>query len=179
MTYIRSIPWFNAFFPYFVKNINSCSHFPAFLVFLECRPEADFWVRNNDPWNEGGLIGGYYNTRTDQENSMFHPVAAGIADCNLKIYSKAGMLVFESNEIELGWRLEGQTMRSRSLSVWKVRSTCRNRQTFFMAWDTMLLKYWFLVCCRRFVNILPIMGKMLIDFDVTFRKFGRIISYFV
>lgn len=92
--------------------------------------------------NVGGPIGGYYNARTDEESSVFHPVAAGVADYNLKIYSKTGMLVFESNEIELGWDgYHKGELCAPGVYVWKVRGTYRNRQKFIMAGDVTLLKY--------------------------------------
>lgn len=91
---------------------------------------------------EEGPTGGYYNMRTDEESSVFHPVAAGIADYNLKIYSKAGMLVFESNETELGWDgyYKGR-LCAPGVYVWKVRGTYRNGREFIMAGDVTLLKY--------------------------------------
>ncbi len=92
--------------------------------------------------NEGGPTGGNYNTRTDEESSVFHPVAAGVSDYNLKIYSKAGMLVFESNETGLGW--DGYYkggLCAPGVYVWKVRGTYRNGQKFIMAGDVTLLKY--------------------------------------
>ncbi|MCU0459536.1 MAG: PKD domain-containing protein [Bacteroidales bacterium] len=92
--------------------------------------------------NRGGPTGGYYNQRTDEESQVFHPVASGIASYNLKIYSKAGLLVFESNEIELGWDgyYRGE-LCTPGVYVWKVRGTYRNGQTFIMAGDVTLINY--------------------------------------
>lgn len=89
-----------------------------------------------------GPTGGYYNQRTDEESQVFHPVASGIDSYNLKIFSKAGLLVFESNEIELGWDgyYRGE-MCSPGVYVWKVRGTYRNGQTFILAGDVTLLNY--------------------------------------
>ncbi len=92
--------------------------------------------------NSGGPTGGYYNQRTDEESQVFHPVASGIVSYNLKIYSKAGMLVFESNDIELGWDgyYRGE-LCAPGVYVWKVRGTYRNGQTFIMAGDVTLINY--------------------------------------
>lgn len=92
--------------------------------------------------NTGGPTGGYYNLRSDEESQIFHPVASGIATYNLKIYSRAGMLVFESNEIGMGWDgwYKGG-MCAPGVYVWKVRGTYRNGQTFIMAGDVTLLNY--------------------------------------
>lgn len=90
----------------------------------------------------GGPTGGYYNIRTDEESAVFHPVASGIADYNLKIYSKAGLLVFESNETGIGWDgyYRGE-LCAPGVYVWKVRGTYRNGQPFIMAGDVTLLRY--------------------------------------
>lgn len=92
--------------------------------------------------NEGGPTGGYYNLRTDEESSVFHPVAAGVADYNLKIYSKTGLLVFESSDTELGWDgYHKGELCAPGVYVWKVRGSYRNGQEFIMAGDVTLLKY--------------------------------------
>ncbi len=92
--------------------------------------------------NTGGPSGGYYNQRTDMDNQVFHPVASGIAAYNLKIYSKAGLMVFESSDTEVGWDgyYKGQIC-SPGVYVWKVRGTYRNGQQIVMAGDVILLYY--------------------------------------
>jgi PKD repeat protein len=92
--------------------------------------------------NTGGPSGGYYNQRTDMDNQVFHPVTSGIDAYNLKIYSKSGMLVFESSDQEIGWDgyYKGQIC-SPGVYVWKVRGTYRNGQQIVMAGDVILLNY--------------------------------------
>ncbi len=92
--------------------------------------------------NSGGPTGGYYNRRTDEENQVFHPVASGVAAYNLKIYSKAGFLVFESDDIDMGWDgyNKGQ-LCSPGVYLWKVRGTYRNGQPIIMAGDVTLINY--------------------------------------
>lgn len=92
--------------------------------------------------NPGGPTGGYYNQQTDMDNQVFHPVASGIAAYNLKIYSKTGLLVFESSDQEIGWDgyYKGQIC-SPGVYVWKVRGTYRNGQQIVMAGDVILLNY--------------------------------------
>jgi PKD repeat protein len=92
--------------------------------------------------NTGGPTGGYYNHLTDMDNQVFHPVASGIAAYNLKIYSKAGLMVFESSDLEIGWDgyYKGQIC-SPGVYVWKVRGTYRNGQQIVMAGDVILLNY--------------------------------------
>jgi hypothetical protein len=92
--------------------------------------------------NSGGPTGGYYNQRTDEDNQVFHPVASGVASFNIKVYNKAGLLVFESNDIEMGWDgyYKGQIC-SPGVYVWKVRATYRNGQPIVMAGDVTLINY--------------------------------------
>jgi len=92
--------------------------------------------------NAGGPTGGYYNQRTDEDNQVFHPVTAGVTSYNLKIYSKVGMLVFESDDIAMGWDgyYKGQICTP-GVYVWKVRGTFRNGQPVVMAGDVTLLNY--------------------------------------
>ena len=90
----------------------------------------------------GGPTGGYYSRRTDEANQVFHPVAAGVSTYNLKIYSKAGMLVFESDDIAMGWDgyYKGE-LCSPGVYVWKVRATYRNGQSIILAGDVTLISY--------------------------------------
>ncbi len=92
--------------------------------------------------NTGGPTGGYYNQLTDMDNQVFHPVVSGIAAYNLKIYSKVGLMVFESSDTEVGWDgyYKGQ-LCSPGVYVWKVRATYRNGQQIVMAGDVLLLNY--------------------------------------
>jgi len=92
--------------------------------------------------NKGGPTGGYYNQRTDEHSQVFHPVASGVASYNLKIYSKAGLLVFESNDISMGWDgyYKGELCAA-GVYIWKVRGTYRNGETIIMAGDVTLLSY--------------------------------------
>ena len=92
--------------------------------------------------NSGGPTGGYYTRRTDEENQVFHPVASGVAAYNLKIYSKAGFLVFESDDIDMGWDgyNKGQ-LCSPGVYLWKIRGTYLNGQPIIMAGDVTLINY--------------------------------------
>jgi PKD repeat protein len=92
--------------------------------------------------NREGPTGGYYNRRTDEENQVFHPVASGIATYDLKIYSKAGLLVFESDDIDIGWDgyYKGE-LCGPGVYIWKVRGAYRNGQTIIMAGDVTLINY--------------------------------------
>jgi hypothetical protein len=92
--------------------------------------------------NRGGPTGGYYNQRTDEENQVFHPVASGVDSYNLKIYSKSGLLVFESDDIAMGWDgYHKGRLCIPGVYVWKVRGAYRNGQSIIMAGDVTLVSY--------------------------------------
>jgi PKD repeat protein len=92
--------------------------------------------------NTGGPTGGYYTQHTDQANMVFHPVCSGVTGFNLKIFSKQGLLVFESDDIYLGWDgyYKGQLCIS-GVYVWKARGTFRNGETYVMSGDLTLVNY--------------------------------------
>ena len=90
----------------------------------------------------GGPTGGYYSQRTDEVNQVFHAVASGVSSYDLKIYSKEGMMVFESDDLSMGWDgyYKGQ-LCSPGVYIWKARGSWRNGQAIVMAGDVTLLKY--------------------------------------
>jgi PKD repeat protein len=92
--------------------------------------------------NTGGPTGGYYSPRSDEANQIFHPVSAGVSTYNLKIYSKQGMLVFESDDLNMGWDgyYKGQ-LCSPGVYIWKVRGSYKNGQPVVMSGDVILLNY--------------------------------------
>ena len=53
--------------------------------------------------NPSGSSSGYYN-KNDYSNDVFYPITNSIiTDYNLKIFSRFGVLIFESNDINIGW----------------------------------------------------------------------------
>jgi PKD repeat protein len=92
--------------------------------------------------NTGGPTGGYYSQLTDMDNQVFHPVVSGVAEYNLKIYNKSGLMVFESSDPEMGWdgHYKGQICNP-GVYVWKVRGSYRDGRQIVMAGDVILLNY--------------------------------------
>jgi PKD repeat protein len=92
--------------------------------------------------NTGGPTGGYYSQRSDEANQVFHPVSTGVSTYNLKVYSKQGMLVFESDDLYMGWDgyYKGQ-LCSPGVYIWKVRGSYKNGQPVVMSGDVTLLNY--------------------------------------
>ena len=73
-----------------------------------------------------GPTGGYYSSKSDEAAQVFHPGFSGVSDYQLKIFSKLGILIFESTDINIGWDgyNKGRIMRTWSLyleSPWKIQ----------------------------------------------------------
>jgi PKD repeat protein len=91
--------------------------------------------------NTDGPAGGYYSSKSDEAAQIFHPVTSGVSDYQLRIFSKMGILIFESNDISIGWDgyLKGQLCNT-GVYIWKVRGTYKNGEPFVKMGDVTLLK---------------------------------------
>lgn len=91
--------------------------------------------------NPGGPSSGYYTSSSDESSTIFHPVARGVSEYQLRIYSKRGILIFESNDINIGWDgyLNGQ-MCEPGVYVWKASGRYLNGQSFTKIGDVTLLR---------------------------------------
>lgn len=93
--------------------------------------------------NEGGPTGGYYSNRSDEQSDVFHPVWSGVTKYQLSIYSRQGILVFESSDISIGWDgyYKGQKAET-GVYIWKVRGLYKNGDTFVKGGDVTLFPKW-------------------------------------
>jgi PKD repeat protein len=91
--------------------------------------------------NPGGPSGGLYSTKSDETGQVFHPSYSGVSDYQLKIFSKLGILIFETNDINIGWDgyYKGQLANS-GVYIWKVRGNFINGEPFTKMGDVTLLK---------------------------------------
>jgi len=91
--------------------------------------------------NPGGPTGGHYSYTSDLTASIFHPVFSEVAEYQLRIFSKRGILIFESNDINIGWDgyLNGQLCEP-GVYIWKVRGKFRNGESFTRLGDLTLLR---------------------------------------
>ncbi len=91
--------------------------------------------------NPDGPSGGIYSLKSDETAEVFHPAYSGVSDYQLKIFSKLGILIFESNDINIGWDgyFKGQLSKS-GVYIWKVRGKYRNGEPFTKMGDVTLLK---------------------------------------
>lgn len=91
--------------------------------------------------NPDGPSAGLYSSKSDEMAEVFHPVYTGVTEYQLKIFSKMGILIFESNDINIGWDgyINGQ-LSNTGVYIWKVRGKYRNGETFTKMGDVTLLK---------------------------------------
>ena len=91
--------------------------------------------------NTQGPSGGYYSSKSDEAALVFHPSSSGVSEYQLKIFSKLGIQIFESNDINLGWDgyNNGQLCEP-GVYIWKVRGKFRNGEPILKMGDVTLLK---------------------------------------
>jgi PKD repeat protein len=91
--------------------------------------------------NPHGPSGGNYSNKSDESAEIFHPVTSGVSEYQLRIFSKKGILIFETNDINTGWDgyHKGQLCET-GVYVWKVRGSYKNGESFVKMGDIILLK---------------------------------------
>ena len=90
--------------------------------------------------NPDGPSNGWYSAKSDETASVFHPLAKGVSDYQLRIFSKNGVLLFESNDVNIGWDgyYNGRLCEP-GVYIWKVRGNFINREPFIKMGDVTLL----------------------------------------
>ena len=91
--------------------------------------------------NSGGPSGGTYSSKSDETAQVFHPYSSEVAEYQLRIFSKLGILIFESNDINIGWDGYYKGVLSEpGVYIWKVRGKYNNGEPFVKMGDVILLK---------------------------------------
>lgn len=91
--------------------------------------------------NRQGPSGGYYSSKSDEAAQVFHPSFSGVSDFQLKIFSKLGIPIFESNDVNLGWDgYNKDQLCEPGVYIWKVRGKFRNGEPFIQMGDVTLIK---------------------------------------
>lgn len=91
--------------------------------------------------NPQGPSGGIYSAKSDESAEIFHPTSSGVTEYQLKIFSKIGILLFESNDVNIGWDgyFRGQLCNP-GVYIWKIRGNYSNGEPFDKMGDLTLLK---------------------------------------
>jgi PKD repeat protein len=123
-----------------VKSVYGCTDS---LVVVNAFSGSAFYISFPNAFipNSGGPAGGNYSLKSDESAQIFHPVSSGVADYQLRIFSRQGILIFESNDIYDGWDgyYKGQ-LNEPGVYIWKVRGKFNNGEPFVKMGDVMLLK---------------------------------------
>jgi PKD repeat protein len=91
--------------------------------------------------NLNGPSTGYYSPKSDEASQVFHPVSSIVSDYLLRIFSRSGILIFESNDINIGWDgyYKGH-LCDPGVYIWKVRGNYLNGEPFTKMGDVTLIK---------------------------------------
>jgi PKD repeat protein len=91
--------------------------------------------------NLNGPSTGYYSPKSDEASQVFHPVSSTLSDYQLRIFSRSGIIIFESNDINIGWDgyYKGH-LCDPGVYIWKVRGNYLNGEPFTKMGDVTLLK---------------------------------------
>ena len=93
--------------------------------------------------NPNGSNGGVYdpNDPSQNLNDVFHPFYSGVEEYQMWIYSRWGELLFESNDILIGWDgyYKGE-LSQQDVYVWKVKATTAQGTVINDAGDVTLIR---------------------------------------
>lgn len=113
------------------------------LVVKNAFSDSDYFINFPNAFipNPEGSSGGLFSSKSDEASHVFHPGSSGVAEYQLKIFSKLGVLIFESNDINLGWDgyFNGQLCNP-GVYIWKVRGKFSNGEPFIRLGDVTLLR---------------------------------------
>jgi gliding motility-associated-like protein len=90
--------------------------------------------------NPNGPVGGHYN-KNSRKNDVFRPIAKGVEEYTLQIFNRWGVMVFESNRIDVGW--DGyyrDKLAKEGVYVYKVFGRFNNGKRFEKVGDFVLIR---------------------------------------
>lgn len=113
------------------------------LIVRNAFPGSEYYILFPNAFvpNPDGPSGGYYSSKSDEASLVFHPSFSGVSEYQLRIFSKRSILIFESNDINIGWDgyFKGELVQP-GVYIWKVRGNFRNGEPFVKMGDVTLLK---------------------------------------
>jgi PKD repeat protein len=87
----------------------------------------------------GGASDGSYNP-AEPVTFIFFPLYKGVAEYQLSIYNKSGLLLFETNSISTGWSgYYNNRLVTPEVYIWKARGRFENGQPFVKAGDVTVI----------------------------------------
>ena len=90
--------------------------------------------------NINGPSNGYY-TAGLTTNEVFHPVFKGVVEYQLRIFNRFGSLMFESNDVNIGWDgYINDRLANPGVYIWKARGRFSNGESFIEFGNLTLIK---------------------------------------
>ncbi|MEA1896551.1 MAG: PKD domain-containing protein [Bacteroidota bacterium] len=90
--------------------------------------------------NINGPSNGYYMTGLTT-NEVFHPVCKGVVEYQLRIFNRYGTLLFESNDVNIGWDgYINDHLANAGVYIWKARGRFNNGESFTEFGNVTLIK---------------------------------------
>ena len=90
--------------------------------------------------NPNGPTNGYY-TPGIPNNDVFHPEYKGVVEYHLRIFNRRGELLFESNDINVGWDgYINDRLAAQDVYIWKAQGRYSNGLSFTKFGNVMLIK---------------------------------------
>ena len=92
--------------------------------------------------NQDGPSGGRYVEGQDNNQIFFPGVYDQVIQYELVIYNRWGELIFQSNDVNIGWDgyIDGKMMAQQGVYVWKVTGKYANGKSFVHVGDITLLR---------------------------------------
>ncbi len=89
--------------------------------------------------NTEGSVGGQYSL-SDRNNDVFYPLSSGVDQYNLRIFNGAGMLVFESNDLNIGWDgYYNNRLVNQGVYIWRIAGEYSNGEKFNQTGDVTVI----------------------------------------
>ena len=121
-----------------VTNTEGCSDT---MIVDRIFPESDYFIRFPSAFspNPSSPGDGRYSV-SDISNQVFFPVWNGVADYQLQIYNRTGMLMFESSDLFVGWNgyYRNQLVKP-DVYIWKVTGKYLNGKPFVFTGDVTVI----------------------------------------
>jgi gliding motility-associated-like protein len=104
------------------------------------RTDADIIFPNVFTPNTLGSSGGQYDVKS-LSNDVFFPYTSGVIYYKLQIFDRWGELIFESNDVNIGWDgyYKGK-LCEQGVYIWKASVKLSNGKTFNKTSDVTLLR---------------------------------------
>ncbi|MBA7535829.1 hypothetical protein ES705_28087 [subsurface metagenome] len=103
-------------------------------------PEHTIQFPNAFTPNTNGPTNGYY-TPGIPNNDVFHPTYKSVVEYHLSIFNRRGELIFESNDINVGWDgYINDRLVAQGVYIWKARGKYSNGENFVKFGNIMLIK---------------------------------------